>query len=125
MVDGEIGTFELTLIISPNDIDPSFHIVLTAGHAIWRVCLDQVDHVNSFNRAAGVPAMVAGPHYHSWEDNRCFGNPASLPRKLQNARPLPSHLRSEAKVFEWFLAQVKIAPPDWEMPPWPQKSLLL
>ncbi len=123
-VDGEIGQFELELAISPNGASPGLRIILLRGRAFWRLCMDNAEHPNSFNRPADLPPMTVGPHQHSWPDNRRFGNPTSLPQKLRNARILPATIKSNDDAFAWFLGQVNILYPRWDMPEWPKKTLL-
>jgi hypothetical protein len=124
-VEGEISQFELQLVTSPDSVEPGLRMVLRYGRAFWRLCMTAVEHPNSFNRPDDLPAMIFGPHHHSWPDNRRFGPANSLPKKLRNARLLPAHIRSDVEAFAWFLEQVKVLPPDWEMPPWPIRTRLL
>jgi len=124
-VDGEIGQFEIELIVAPNSESPGLRIVLMCGRAFWRLCLNPEPHTNSLNRPIDLPPMVDGPHQHTWPDNRMFGAPGALPQKLRNARILPVEIDTNEKAFGWFLPQVNILPPTWEMPPWPRRSLLL
>lgn len=124
-VAGEIGNFELQLISAPDSAEPGLRIVLRYGRAFWRLCMAHYEHVNSFNRPADLPAVVSGPHHHSWHDNRMMGPPGSLPTKLRNARALPPEITTDELAFRWFLAQVNIEDPDWDMPEWPKRTRLL
>lgn len=124
-VEGEIGQFDLQLIVAPDSLNPGLRIVLLCGRAFWRLCLDEPEHPNSFNRPEDLPAIVPGPHCHTWADNRHFGNPTSLPKVLKNARNLPDAITDEDSAFRWFLGQVNILEPEWDMPEWPKKTRLL
>lgn len=124
-VDGEIGGFELDLVKAPDSDDPGLRIILMYGRAFWRLCMGDVEHPNSINRPDDLPALIVGPHYHCWADNRRFGEAASLPKRLRNARILPQGIVGDADAFAWFLSQVNIVFPDWEMPSWPTRTLLL
>lgn len=124
-VEGELSGFAVEVISAPDAIDPVFKCILLYERAIWRVCVCDVSHVNPLNRPAGVPAMLTGPHYHSWQDNRHTGAVNSLPKRLKNARVLDGFEPTEDAIFSWFLDQVKILPPEWDMPKWPTRTLLL
>jgi hypothetical protein len=95
------------------------------GPAIWRVCLKDEEHPNSFNRPADMPAMIYGPHHHSWPDNRRFARANRLPPNLENARPLPAEVRTFDQAFAWFLDVLGIEPPAWGYPSWPERTTLL
>lgn len=122
---GQIGGFFVELISEPDAIEPSFKCILLFERAVWRVCVCSAEHANPLNRPVGLAAMVQGPHYHSWADNRHLGAVNALPRKLRNARILDGIRLDEGSVFAWFLAQVRILPPDWDMPQWPTRTLLI
>lgn len=124
-VSGEIGLFELTLTIAPDSDAPELRIALCAGRAFWRLCMDHVEHVNSFNRPSDLPAMIAGPHYHGWADNRHFGGPTSLPPRLYNARYIPAGITGSQAALDWFLEETNILPVAWAMPEWPSRTRLL
>lgn len=125
LADGETGSFELVMVISPDSDTPGLRIVLMYGTAIWRLCMDPEFHPNGLVRPADLPGYVHGPHHHSWPDNRMTGNPSMLPKSLPNARILPPHITSNDLAFEWFIEQTKILPPDWELPVWPTRTRLL
>lgn len=124
-VGGETGLFDVELTVSPDSVNAGVIINLLAGRSVWRVCLNDVEHTNLFNCPSDIPAMIQGPHYHAWADNRHTGRTVALPQKLGNARILPAEITSNQQAFDWFLEQVNILPPDWEMPEWPIKTQLL
>lgn len=124
-VDDEVGLFELDLISTPDSQKPGVRFVLLFGRAVFRLDHHDEEHTNPFNHPADVSLKIFGPHFHSWADNARFGTEKSLPKALKNARPLPEGLEDSSSAFQWFLNQTNILPPDWPMPEWPRRTLLL
>lgn len=124
-VDGEVGAFQLDLISAPDSQNPGIRFILLCGRAIFRLCLHNEMHTNSFNKPADLGLTVEGPHYHSWNDNRRFGPANGLPKELRNARKLPLNQPDTDSAFKWFLNETKIIEPKWPMPSWPTRTLLL
>lgn len=122
---GELTAFQLELIVAPDAPSPDLRIVLLYGRAIWRLCLAPAVHPNSLRRPDDLPAMVSGPHHHSWPDNRHFGAANRLPKDLQNARKLPASVVANDDAFTFFLDQVGIDLPSWGPLKWPTRERLL
>lgn len=125
LADGETGSFELVMVISPDSDSPGLRMVLMYGRAIWRLCMDIAFHPNGLVRPDDLPASVNGRHQHSWHDNKMTGNPIMLPKTLPNARILPDHIVSNDQAFYWFLEQINVLGPTWQLPEWPTRTLLL
>lgn len=124
-VDGESSGFSLELTMTPTASEDWVRIVLLYGRAIWRLCLKPEYHSNSFNRSRDLPSFVDGPHHHSWADNRRFARANSLPHRLENARILPNSIVTKDQAFRWFLGVTSITIPDWGMPDWPRREVLI
>jgi hypothetical protein len=61
-----------------------------------------------------LPAIVEGPHYHSWRLNRRFCRGSALPTKLHNAQSFSIAARTFDSILRWFCADTNIEglPPD-------------
>lgn len=126
-VEGEISGFSLIARAYPNVNSVTFRLILSHERAIWRLDFsDNETHVNSLNKPADAPGgIIRGPHYHAWPDNERFASANSLPKKLHNARMLPSNIRTFENAFRWFCAQVSIGIFTSDIPEFPKRTTLL
>jgi hypothetical protein len=109
----------------PRESDLRFRVVLTAATCIWRLDYEDDPHINPLNAPEFGGMTLAGPHYHSWADNRRFGTPNSLPKKLRIARLLPAEIKTFSAAFRWFVDQTNIEIDSSEVPDLPRKVTLL
>ena len=126
---GEIAA-ELVVKAYPRRPQPCFRLILTMGRAVWRVDFVQSEtHLNPRNarrRETDPPrAIIKGPHYHAWADNRGFATMGSLPAKLRNARFMPERVRSYDQAFRWFCAETNIEIGSDDIPDLPKRDTLL
>jgi len=125
-VAGEITDARLEIHFYTREKPPKFNISLLAPSRIWALDFDEAHkRTNSLNKPSDIPAIVTGPHYHSWEDNRRFATKVSLPSRLLNARPLPHNIRSYENALRWFCDKTNIIlrNEDIVMPPKPDTLL--
>lgn len=85
-----------------------FRIILVVyDHAVCRIDFDiETFHYNSFDRPEDLIEYSVGPrHYHAWSDNARFATARTLPKELDNARDLPSSVRTFEQAQRWFCAE--------------------
>jgi len=127
MLNGEVAS-AVVINAFHTEKQPSFGLVLVYfDRPVWRIDyrLEQT-HTNSFLRGNGLPALVFGPHYHSWEDNEHLATTiGGIPDKLKIAAPLPSNVRGYENCFRWFCDCVKIDISGQDIPPLPIRKNLL
>lgn len=82
--------------------------LLVEGRAVCRLDYDpEVIHDNGW--ADGLPGMVKGPHWHSWEVNRdAFRKLSSHPVRLQRAIPF-TQARAFDACLRWYCQERNIA----------------
>jgi hypothetical protein len=128
-MDGQTCGLRLTVKAYPAAPQLQFRIILALKTAIWRVDFSHDDdaHPNSLNAPADIRgALIEGPHFHAWSDNRRFGSAKSLPSKLQNARQLHTNIRNFESAFRWFCGETKIVGIDHSgIPDLPPRTELL
>jgi len=119
-------TNSLVLSAFPDADDLKFSISLVCHWAVYRLDYELGRaHANN-NRPHGldIPAMVIGPHYHPWLQNRSTIHDVSTPIKLSVALPLDVHIRQFDQAFRWFCQQTNIELRDHEIELPPRQRLL-
>jgi len=67
-------------------------------------------HINSLDRPVDLHEYTVGPrHYHAWSDNRHLATPQTLPKRLLNARSLPTTVRNFRQAQWWFCGETNIS----------------
>lgn len=125
-VGGEITGFALEVKAYPLLGPAHFRIILMAEKAIWRLCCtNDPPHNNPLSRPPDIKeAIVSGPHYHSWGDNRRFGTSRSLPDELHVARAFQGMIFPSA--FRWFCGETGISSVNsLDLPDLPRREQLL
>jgi hypothetical protein len=125
-VGGELSGFALEVKAYPWSDSIKFRIILTRERAIWRLCCaDDPPHVNPLSRPKDIhDAIVTGPHYHSWADNRAYATAKSLPDELRIARPIDG--MGFASSFRWFCGETGISGlASLDIPDLPRRDRLL
>jgi hypothetical protein len=84
--------------------------MINARTNVFRLDYDcEMCHTNSLDRPSDLHEYTVGPrHYHSWSDNRHFATPQTLPKRLLNARQLPTQVRSFRQAQWWFCGETNI-----------------
>lgn len=87
-----------------------FRLVLCYSACVCRLDYTDETHVNSQRLPSdSIPAIVSGPHYHSWPLNRRFFKGSATAPRLHNAE-LFSMQASFDSILRWFCQQVNILP---------------
>jgi hypothetical protein len=107
-VDGEIGIAQLLVVGLPNAPGLQFRLGILMSGCVCRLDYTDETHANSFAIAEdGLPPIVRGPHYHSWQRNRRFFRGLTTAPQLHNAEPFiigPSF----DSTLRWFCAETNI-----------------
>ena len=86
--------------------DPAYLMLgISVPPQICRLCL------TTGHRDRATKRLSLEAHFHSWEANRPRGG--VLPKKLENAEPLPAGLSDRDAAFSWFLKRHMIVEPVW------------
>ena len=94
----------------PYQRDLKFRLGILFPAMVCRLDYTDETHANSADGVAKglVPAMVQGPHYHSWSLNRRFFKWVTKPPKLHDAAPYTEAGKTFDAVLRWFCADTNI-----------------
>lgn len=124
--DGEVSS-EIVITAYTTQIQPSFGLVLLyCGMAVWRIDYGlETVHTNGPVEGAASPSLIAGPHYHSWEDNEHLWTDGGNSKELKIAAPLPANVRGYDNCFRWFCSRVNVDISGQQVPALPPRRVLL
>lgn len=110
-VDGELRGAQLMVVGFPRQRALKFRLGILFPAMICRIDYTDETHTNTVDgvMAGTVPAVVNGPHYHSWPTNRRFFRGVMTPPKLHDALPYTGAARTFDAVLRWFCADTNIA----------------
>lgn len=125
-VGGESVGATLDITAYPNQAELQFTINLIFERCIWRLEHGGTEqHTNSLDAPHDLMgAVLDGPHYHSWADNRRFSTRRELPKRLHNARLTDPEIASFEAALEWFCRQTSIVTPPPGVIVWPRRDEL-
>jgi hypothetical protein len=110
----------------PDSPTLKFRLSLCFNAAICRLDYTDETHGNTMRTIGdGLPAVVRGPHFHSWPLNRRFFRGASRAPELHNAEQFTTASNFDS-TLRWFCGQVNIdQPPGGHFIALPQRERLL
>lgn len=111
--DGASTGLELQINAYPNADPVTFDLVLIFRSYIWLVeWATNIQHTNPLRSNYDLSgAIINGPHYHPWSDNRHTCSSKSLPKKLKFARPLPEEITTFEEALAWLCSMTNIKEP--------------
>lgn len=99
----------LLVVSFPNEAALKFRLSLCFHAALSRLDYTDEYHPNSLRvDEDAVPAVVNGPHYHSWQVNRRFFRSATAAVELRNALPFVSQARTFEAILRWYCEETRI-----------------
>jgi hypothetical protein len=108
-VNGEQTGAKLMVVGFPRARSLKFRLGILFPGAVCRLDYTDETHPNTMSCALdGVPAIVIGPHYHSWRTNRRFCRGGLLPPRLHNAEVYEQRAKTFDAVLRWFCADNNI-----------------
>jgi hypothetical protein len=114
-VEGELTGAKLMVVGFPAAKSLKFRLGILFPGAVCRLDYTDETHSNTVaHPSENLPAIVEGPHYHSWRLNRRFCRGSALPTKLHNAQSFSIAARTFDSILRWFCADTNIEglPPD-------------
>jgi hypothetical protein len=102
---------QLRVLWTPASDKPFTIAVVYRSNCLFR--LDFVSlticHSNPlFSRGVGLPPMVCGPHFHSWDANRMHILSSAPLWELACREPLPAQIRRFDQAFPWLADKVNL-----------------
>jgi hypothetical protein len=113
-MNGELTGAQLMIVGFPEARILKFRLGILFPGNVCRLDFTDETHANTSRLPEdNIPAIVSGPHYHSWRINRRFCRGRSLPLRLYNAESFVSEARTFDAILRWFCAdnQVQGLPP--------------
>jgi hypothetical protein len=127
-IEGELRGSQLMIVGFRRDPGLKFRVGILFPAMICRLDYTDETHLNSIDGHLrhDIPAVMTGPHYHSWPLNRRFFRGVTKPPKLHDAVPYSGAGRTFDAILRWFCADVRIdsLPPDHRIC-LPERDLLL
>jgi len=114
-VDGEqLPDASLMIIGYPRETVLCFRLQILCPAAVCRLDFTDETHGNPLPLLEDLPALVQGPHWHSWPINRLFFFQFDHPVRLRNAVPFDGAGRQFDAILRWFCQENNIdqPPPD-------------
>lgn len=112
-LEGDSTGLDLEICTYPNTEPLRFGITLRMERCVWRLDYSHTDvHPNSLSAPPDIAgAILVGPHYHAWEDNRHFATHNALPKRLLNGRVFSENIKTLEEALDWFCRKTNIIPP--------------
>jgi hypothetical protein len=108
-VNGELPQGARLLVVGfPQSRQLKFRLSLCFSAAICRLDYTDETHPNTLRMERdGIPAVVTGPHYHSWPLNKRFFRGAARPPDLHNASTFSMQSGFDS-ILRWFCHETNI-----------------